>query len=123
MLFAFRKDGQANRSEREHECFLPFLHFYRRPYNEISYCTKMHHLLGGLISIVCEKFKQKPVQQPSVRRGEVQAEVGAAAVSVPARRTPPPPAAAVPLPPPSAAEVLMNPIQSNQRGIFSIQHA
>ncbi|GJN30727.1 hypothetical protein PR202_gb19060 [Eleusine coracana subsp. coracana] len=67
MLFAFRsKDGQgqASRGERERESFLPFLRFYRRPYDEISYRAKMRPPLGGLISIVGEKFKQKPVQQP-----------------------------------------------------------
>jgi hypothetical protein len=68
MLFAFRKDGQASRGERERESFLRFLRFYRRPYDEISYRAKMRPPLGGLISIVGEKFKQKPVQQPSVRR-------------------------------------------------------
>jgi len=64
MLFAFRKDGQASRVERERESFLPYLRFYRRPYDEISYRAKMRPPLGGLISIVGEKFKQKPVQQP-----------------------------------------------------------
>ncbi|KAL6649498.1 hypothetical protein ACP70R_013722 [Stipagrostis hirtigluma subsp. patula] len=64
MLFAFRKDGQASRGERERESFLPFLRFYRRPYDEISYRAKMRPPLGGLISIVGEKFKQKPVQPP-----------------------------------------------------------
>ncbi|KAK3150891.1 hypothetical protein QOZ80_3AG0239060 [Eleusine coracana subsp. coracana] len=73
MLFAFRsKDGQgqASRGERERESFLPFLRFYRRPYDEISYRAKMRPPLGGLISIVGEKFKQKPVQQqqPPLRR-------------------------------------------------------
>ncbi|XP_066388485.1 SEC14 cytosolic factor-like [Miscanthus floridulus] len=64
MLFAFRKDGQASRVERERESFLPYLRFYRRPYDEISYRAKMRPPLGGLISIVGDKFKQKPVQQP-----------------------------------------------------------
>lgn len=71
MLFAFRnKDGgQASRGERERESFLPFLRFYRRPYDEISYRAKMRPPLGGLISIVGEKFKQKPLQQqPPLRR-------------------------------------------------------
>ncbi|KAF8718415.1 hypothetical protein HU200_025400 [Digitaria exilis] len=64
MLFAFRKDsGQGSKVERERESFLPFLRFYRRPYDEISYRAKMRPPLGGLISIVGEKFKQKPLQQ------------------------------------------------------------
>ncbi|KAL5209747.1 hypothetical protein ABZP36_005370 [Zizania latifolia] len=69
MLFAFRKDGQASRGERERESFLPFLRFYRRPYDEISYRAKMRPPLGGLIAIVDEKAKQnKPVPQPPLRR-------------------------------------------------------
>ncbi|WVZ56018.1 hypothetical protein U9M48_006605 [Paspalum notatum var. saurae] len=71
VLFAFRKDGQASsRVERERESFLPFLRFYRRPYDEISYRAKMRPPLGGLISIVGEKFKQKPppAQQQPLRR-------------------------------------------------------
>ncbi|KAF8673773.1 hypothetical protein HU200_048527 [Digitaria exilis] len=69
MLFAFRKDGgQGSKVERERESFLPFLRFYRRPYDEISYRAKMRPPLGGLISIVGEKFKQKPVQQQQTLR-------------------------------------------------------
>ncbi|CAN6307501.1 unnamed protein product [Urochloa humidicola] len=73
MLFAFRnKDGQASsRVERERESFLPFLRFYRRPYDEMSYRAKMRPPLGGLISIVGEKFKQKPLQQPLRRHAGV----------------------------------------------------
>jgi hypothetical protein len=41
MLFVFRKDGQASHGEHERESFLPFLRFYRRPYDEISYRAKM----------------------------------------------------------------------------------
>uniref|UniRef100_A0A804LG78 CRAL-TRIO domain-containing protein n=1 Tax=Zea mays TaxID=4577 RepID=A0A804LG78_MAIZE len=68
MLFAFRKDGQASRVERERESFLPYLRFYRRPYDEISYRAKMRPPLGGLISIVGDKFRQKPVPQPQPLR-------------------------------------------------------
>uniref|UniRef100_A0ACD5WYC1 Uncharacterized protein n=1 Tax=Avena sativa TaxID=4498 RepID=A0ACD5WYC1_AVESA len=62
--FTFRKDGQASRGERERESFLPFLRFYRRPYDEISYRAKMRPPLGGLIAIVDDKFRHKPLQQP-----------------------------------------------------------
>jgi hypothetical protein len=41
MLFVFRKDGQASHGEHERESFLPFLRFYRRPYDEICYRAKM----------------------------------------------------------------------------------
>uniref|UniRef100_A0ACD5TVC2 Uncharacterized protein n=1 Tax=Avena sativa TaxID=4498 RepID=A0ACD5TVC2_AVESA len=68
--FTFRKDGQASRGERERESFLPFLRFYRRPYDEISYRAKMRPPLGGLIAIVDDKFRHKPLQQqpPQSRR-------------------------------------------------------
>ncbi|KAF0912541.1 hypothetical protein E2562_015238 [Oryza meyeriana var. granulata] len=68
MLFAFRKDGQASRGERERESFQPFLRFYRRPYDEISYRAKMRPPLGGLIAIVDEKSKQHKPVQPPLRR-------------------------------------------------------
>jgi hypothetical protein len=68
MLFAFKKDGQASRGERERESFLPFLRFYRRPYDEISYRAKMRPPLGGLIAIVDEKSKQHKTVQPPLRR-------------------------------------------------------
>uniref|UniRef100_A0A0D9VRB0 CRAL-TRIO domain-containing protein n=1 Tax=Leersia perrieri TaxID=77586 RepID=A0A0D9VRB0_9ORYZ len=72
MLFAFRKDGgghQASRGERERESFMPFLRFYRRPYDEISYRAKMRPPLGGLIAIVDEKPKQhKQHAQPPLQR-------------------------------------------------------
>ncbi|KQK22842.2 hypothetical protein BRADI_1g69690v3 [Brachypodium distachyon] len=68
-LFTFRKDGQASRGERERESFLPFLRFYRRPYDEICYRAKMRPPLGGLIAIVAdEKFRPRPPVQPPMRR-------------------------------------------------------
>jgi hypothetical protein len=69
--FTFRKDGQASRGERERESFLPFLRFYRRPYDEISYRARMRPPLGGLIAIVDDKFRQKPVQQQPRRHAAV----------------------------------------------------
>ena len=70
--FTFRKDGHqaSSRGERERESFLPFLRFYRRPYDEISYRARMRPPLGGLIAIVDDKFRQKPQQhqQPPLRR-------------------------------------------------------
>ncbi|KAM0886730.1 hypothetical protein ACQ4PT_029511 [Festuca glaucescens] len=62
--FTFRKDGQGGRVERERDSFLPFLRFYRRPYDEISYRARMRPPLGGLIAIVDDKFRQKPAQHP-----------------------------------------------------------
>ncbi|KAI4993359.1 SEC14 cytosolic factor-like [Hordeum vulgare subsp. vulgare] len=62
--FTFRKDGQASRVERERESFLPFLRFYRRPYDEITYRAMMRRPLGGLIAIVAEDFRPASAQQP-----------------------------------------------------------
>ncbi|XP_008810144.1 SEC14 cytosolic factor [Phoenix dactylifera] len=66
MLFSFKKEGQASRGGRERESFLPFLRFYRRPYDEMIYRAKMRPPLGGLISIVSPHKQQqnrKPVAQ------------------------------------------------------------
>ena len=71
--FTFRKDGHqaSSRGERERESFLPFLRFYRRPYDEISYRARMRPPLGGLIAIVDDKFRQKPPPQPLRRQAGV----------------------------------------------------
>ncbi|XP_047085561.1 SEC14 cytosolic factor-like [Lolium rigidum] len=67
--FTFRKDGQGvRRVERERDSFLPFLRFYRRPYDEISYRARMRPPLGGLIAIVDDKFRHKPLNQQPLRR-------------------------------------------------------
>ncbi|KAM0891131.1 hypothetical protein ACQ4PT_026586 [Festuca glaucescens] len=67
--FTFRKDGQGvRRVERERDSFLPFLRFYRRPYDEISYRARMRPPLGGLIAIVDDKFRHKPLHQQPLRR-------------------------------------------------------
>lgn len=67
--FTFRKDGQASRVERERESFLPFLRFYRRPYDEITYRAMMRRPLGGLIAIVAEDFRPMSAQpQQPLRR-------------------------------------------------------
>ncbi|KAG8096983.1 hypothetical protein GUJ93_ZPchr0013g35888 [Zizania palustris] len=75
MLFAFRKDGQASRGERERESFLPFLRFYRRPYDEISYRAKMG--------------RRSAASSPSSTRRPTE-QAGSAAAAATARRTPPP---------------------------------
>ncbi|GMJ01871.1 hypothetical protein like AT1G05370 [Hibiscus trionum] len=49
----FRRDGHVStKAERSRESFLPFLKFYRRPYDEMIYRSMMRPPLGGLISIV-----------------------------------------------------------------------
>ncbi|CAL9128866.1 unnamed protein product [Musa textilis] len=60
-LFSFRKEGQVvpSRGERERESFLPYLRFYRRPYDEMVYRAKMRPPLGGLISIISPHLDQQ----------------------------------------------------------------
>ncbi|KAL2463821.1 Sec14p-like phosphatidylinositol transfer family protein [Forsythia ovata] len=57
----FKKDYQLTRTEKSRESFIPFLKFYRRPYDEMIYRSKMRPPLGGLISIV----------SPQLRRGHM----------------------------------------------------
>ncbi|KAL8481815.1 hypothetical protein ACS0TY_028094 [Phlomoides rotata] len=55
----FRKDfHQVSRVEKSRESFIPFLKFYRRPYDEMIYRSKMRPPLGGLISIVSPHLKR-----------------------------------------------------------------
>ncbi|WOL18628.1 SEC14 cytosolic factor-like [Canna indica] len=68
MLFSFKKEGRVSRVEREREAFLPFLRFYRRPYDEMAYrATMMRPPRGGLISVVTlhDQLKQ-------IRRNKIQ---------------------------------------------------
>ncbi|XP_051127048.1 phosphatidylinositol/phosphatidylcholine transfer protein SFH8-like [Andrographis paniculata] len=48
----FRREGHVTRGDRSRESFGPYLKFYRRPYDEMIYRSKMRPPLGGLISIV-----------------------------------------------------------------------
>lgn len=54
----FRKDCHVSRSEKSRDSFLPFLKFYRRPYDEMTYRARMRPPLGGLISIVSPQFRR-----------------------------------------------------------------
>ncbi|KAK9287715.1 hypothetical protein L1049_016154 [Liquidambar formosana] len=56
----FKKEGcHVSRTEKSRESFLPFLKFYRRPYDEMTYRSKMRPPLGGLISIVPPQLKRR----------------------------------------------------------------
>ncbi|XP_054806457.1 uncharacterized protein LOC129309103 [Prosopis cineraria] len=57
----FRKEGHVSRADRCRESFLPFLKFYRRPYDEMIYRSKMRPPLGGLISIVSPHLRRRHV--------------------------------------------------------------
>ncbi|URE02285.1 SEC14 cytosolic factor family protein [Musa troglodytarum] len=65
-LFSFKKERQLSRVDRERESFLPFLRFYRRPYDETAYRAKMRPPHGGLVSIVSLH------DQPNKRRNKIQ---------------------------------------------------
>ncbi|CAI0465984.1 unnamed protein product [Linum tenue] len=53
--------GGGNKAERCRESFLPFVKFYRRPYDEMVYRSKMRPPLGGLISIVSPQIRRRHV--------------------------------------------------------------
>ncbi|XP_065859250.1 uncharacterized protein [Euphorbia lathyris] len=55
----FRKDCHVSRTEKSRESFVPFLKFYRRPYDEMIYRSKMRPPLGGLISIVSPHIRRR----------------------------------------------------------------
>ncbi|PSR92725.1 Random slug protein [Actinidia chinensis var. chinensis] len=55
----FRKECHVGRSERSRDSFVPFLKFYRRPYDEMTYRSKMRPPLGGLISIVSPQLRRR----------------------------------------------------------------
>ncbi|CAA7395405.1 unnamed protein product [Spirodela intermedia] len=52
-FFGAKRDARHHQQRPEgRESFLPFLKFYRRPYDEIAYRAKMRLPLSGLISVV-----------------------------------------------------------------------
>ncbi|CAK9186371.1 unnamed protein product [Ilex paraguariensis] len=55
----FRKECHVSRADKCRESFVPFLKFYRRPYDEMTYRSKMRPPLGGLISIVSPHLKSR----------------------------------------------------------------
>lgn len=57
----FRKDCHVSKTDKSRESFLPFLKFYRRPYDEMIYRSNMRPPLGGLISIVSPHLKRRHV--------------------------------------------------------------
>lgn len=62
-MFFKRGDTQAIKTEKAREAFLPFVRFYRMPYDEIYYRSKMKPPLGGLISIVSPHLKRRHMSQ------------------------------------------------------------
>ncbi|KAI4304060.1 hypothetical protein MLD38_039623 [Melastoma candidum] len=61
-FFGTRRESHiGSRSERSRESFAPFVKFYRRPYDEMVYRSKMRPPLGGLISIVSPHIRRRHV--------------------------------------------------------------
>ncbi|KAK2974026.1 hypothetical protein RJ640_011391 [Escallonia rubra] len=55
----FRKECHVSRADKCRESFVPFLKFYRRPYDEMTYRSKMRPPLGGLISIISPQLRRR----------------------------------------------------------------
>ncbi|KAF9621267.1 hypothetical protein IFM89_018484 [Coptis chinensis] len=55
----FKRDNQVSKTDKTRESFLPFLRFYRMPFDEMYYRSKMKPPLGGLISIVSSQLKRR----------------------------------------------------------------
>ncbi|XAR57238.1 hypothetical protein NMG60_11025300 [Bertholletia excelsa] len=55
----FKKECHVSRSEKARESFVPFLKFYRLPYDEMTYRSKMRPPLGGLVSIVSPHLNRR----------------------------------------------------------------
>ncbi|XP_071691469.1 uncharacterized protein [Rutidosis leptorrhynchoides] len=55
----FKKECHVSKTDKGRESFLPFLRFYRRPYDEMIYRSKMKPPLGGLISIVSPQIRRR----------------------------------------------------------------
>ncbi|CAL5209697.1 unnamed protein product [Lathyrus oleraceus] len=53
----FRRDN--GKVERGRESFFPYVKFYRRPYDEMVYRSKMRPPLGGLVSIVSPHVRRR----------------------------------------------------------------
>ncbi|KAL9410588.1 hypothetical protein AB3S75_044373 [Citrus x aurantiifolia] len=61
-MFFRNKDCHVSiKADKSRESFIPFLRFYRRPYDEMIYRSKMRPPLGGLISIVSPHIKRRHV--------------------------------------------------------------
>lgn len=57
----FRRESHVGKSEKPRDSFVPFLKFYRRPYDEMTYRSKMRPPLGGLVSIVSNQIRRRHV--------------------------------------------------------------
>ncbi|XP_010457623.1 PREDICTED: SEC14 cytosolic factor-like [Camelina sativa] len=57
----FRRESHVSKSEKPRDTFVQFLKFYRRPYDEMTYRSKMRPPLGGLVSIVSTQIRRRHV--------------------------------------------------------------
>ncbi|KAK1395238.1 Random slug protein 5 [Heracleum sosnowskyi] len=58
-FFTSKKECHVSKATKCRESFSMFLKFYRRPYDEMTYRSKMRPPLGGLISIVAPQLRRR----------------------------------------------------------------
>ncbi|WOG83302.1 hypothetical protein DCAR_0102477 [Daucus carota subsp. sativus] len=58
-FFTSKKECHVSKADKCRESFAMFLKFYRRPYDEMTYRSKMRPPLGGLISIVSPQLRRR----------------------------------------------------------------
>ncbi|WOH16044.1 hypothetical protein DCAR_0935593 [Daucus carota subsp. sativus] len=58
-FFTGKKDCHISKSDKCRESFSMFLKFYRRPYDEMTYRSKMRPPLGGLVSIISPQLRRR----------------------------------------------------------------
>lgn len=58
-FFTSKKECHVSKANKCRESFSMFLKFYRRPYDEMTYRSKMRPPLGGLISIVSPQLRRR----------------------------------------------------------------
>lgn len=59
LFFKRESSCHVSKTDKCRESFIPFLRFYRRPYDEMIYRSKMKPPLGGLISIVSPQIRRR----------------------------------------------------------------
>ncbi|KAL8158197.1 hypothetical protein AgCh_002768 [Apium graveolens] len=60
-FFTSKKECHVSKADKCRESFSTFLKFYRRPYDEMAYRSKMRPPIGGLISIISPQLRRRHV--------------------------------------------------------------
>lgn len=58
-FFTTKRECHVSKADKCRESFSTFLKFYRRPYDEMAYRSKMRPPLGGLISIISPQLRRR----------------------------------------------------------------